>query len=149
MAPADLGPTRRPPASTPATEPPPAPTAGGGWGGGGGGGGGDLGPTRSPPASTQATEPPPAPMVWILTTLMSMGRPSSTASVATSAVPLMTSETSNDVPPISTPIRFELVKMLVRYSPPMAPPTGPDRSVWSGRCRADWAVSTPPDDCMM
>ena len=77
-----------------------------------------------------------------------IGRPSSSTSGATSGLSWAIKLTSKLVPPISMQIRFGRSKIRARPAPPIAPPTGPDRSVWSGRSRAARAVRIPPLDCI-
>ena len=84
----------------------------------------------------------------MLTTLISIGRPSSLASAETSGCPSTISETSKDVPPMSIPISWGREVWRDNSAQAMAPPTGPDSSVCSGRARADSAVRMPPEDCM-
>ena len=108
----------------------------------------DCGPTRMAPASSQAMEPPPAPMTWMSTIDICTGSPSSLASLEPDGSPSMMRLASKEVPPMSMQMRLGRPVAAESALPPMAPPTGPERSVCSGDSLADCAVMTPPLDCI-
>ena len=108
----------------------------------------DWGPTRMAPASSHAMEPPPAPMTWMSTTDICTGSPSSLAWLEPDGSPSMMRLASNEVPPMSMQMRLGRPVAADSALPPMAPPTGPERSVCSGVSLAVSAVITPPFDCM-
>jgi hypothetical protein len=77
-----------------------------------------------------------------------IGSPSSSVSVDTVGRPSTIRLKSNDVPPMSTHSRLGRPVARDNAAPPIVPPTGPDRSVCTGSCRAFAAVVMPPFDCM-
>ena len=102
------------------------------------------------PASTYAIEPPPAPIVWmsIIGTITdsprsrSRGRAPRRAPIGddpdVGARPSNVERRQVTWPPFS----------LMLQSPPITPPTGPERSSVTGRAIAWSAVAVPPFDCM-
>ena len=87
-------------------------------------------------------------MVWMSTTGIRTGRPSSRADGELSACPAVIRLTSKLVPPRSMQIRLGRSRTSERATPPAAPPTGPDRRVCRGRSDAGRAEMTPPLDCI-
>jgi hypothetical protein len=101
-----------------------------------------------PLASTDAMEPPPAPMVsiWIIGERITM--PNSMAVCAASAAsPFATSDTSNDVPPMSPVIAFGKPAARAMAAQAITPAAGPESAVRTGRSLAVWRDITPPLLC--
>src|ERR1700686_5176693 len=63
-------------------------------------------------------------------------------------LPLSISETSVDVPPMSSVMMRSKPAISETYCAPRTPPAGPDRIVRTGSCAAARAERMPPFDCM-
>ena len=92
--------------------------------------------------------PPPAPSEVTATLGVSTGWPAISSWLSTSAAPSTTSETSNDVPPMSTQISRPEPTSRATATAAIVPPTGPEKSVLAARRTTSDADVTPPFDCI-
>ncbi|MNS99327.1 hypothetical protein D3C72_1337260 [compost metagenome] len=109
----------------------------------------DSGPTCSrPPASTLAIDPPPAPMVsiWIIGARTTMPK-SMEVCADSEASPPATSDTSNEVPPMSPVTTFGKPAARAMAAQAITPAAGPDKAVRTGTSHAVWRDMTPPLLC--
>ena len=89
--------------------------------------------------------PPPAPMLTTFTVGASTGNRSLSGSTVVSIRLFTMMLTSKLVPPMSNPMILSLLITLA----PIAPPTGPDISVYTAVEDAISALITPPLDCII
>src|SRR5579875_3903693 len=109
----------------------------------------DAGPTSSAPLLTRQIEPPPAPSVSTFT----MGTPMRYRwcmfqPVSAGAGPFSTTDTSYEVPPMSTHRRLGQPLATPTWAEPITPPAGPEASTRTGDPAMYSLVITPPLACI-
>ena len=62
--------------------------------------------------------------------------------------PPSTTQTSQEVPPMSSPTTFPSADSVAKSPAPTAPPAGPERTLQAPALAASAAGATPPDDLM-
>src|ERR1700742_2985817 len=102
---------------------------------------------RPPPlGSPQPIEPPPAPTVWTSTVGSWIGRPPIVRESVRRTAPSSTTQTSQEVPPMSKPSALPSPERRARRPAPTAPPAGPERTLQAPARAASSAGATPPEE---
>ena len=99
-----------------------------------------------PSGDTRAIEPPPAPTVTTSIIGIFDGYAPTLPSVVSIGWPLMTTDTSVDVPPPSQVSTRSKPAVWAIRAAPSEPAAGPDSTVVIGWCTTSSADSTPPLD---